>query len=977
MRNPIPLLLVVLLAIIAIGLSLRGPKTPPPEPTALTTTSGQHTETTDPAENGTSPTIAPRPWPTDSSDIRADPQAVFGQLPNGLQYIILPNNEPPNRISLRLHVAAGSLMENDDQQGLAHFLEHMVFNGTKNHKDANQLINEMQRRGIAFGAHANAYTSFDETVYMLDLPDLNQDTLDLAFTVMRDFCDGALLENHEIDSERGVILAEKASRDSVSFRMMQKQFAALLPESLITKRFPIGEEEIIKNAPRERFVEFYETFYVPENMTFIVVGNIDPAEYEVKIEQTFSSLKTTGEPIPQPNLGTITEPEGIVSHAFHDRELTSTDVSLTLVRPFEREADTTANRSDRLPLDIAHAIINRRFERLSRVENTPVASGSAYNSQLFNQLELGSISITAADDRWKEALPVLEQEFRRTLQHGFSDAELAEAKANLINAYEQSVKRKDTRKSEQIATSIARSINDQTVFSTPETNLEIVSAALENIDTNTVHQAFITFWQSPGHHLILSTKETEDDEINTLSALYQESSTIDVEPPAARATEPFAYTDFGPPGTITATTQIEDFDTTQITLSNNIRLNLKATPYEQNRIRLLARIGSGKLSQPKDTPFLDGFASALFDGGGLGKHSNDDLSEILAGRNVSNSLSIGEDAFTLSGSTTPSDLELQLQLMVASITDPGYRNEALWQFQKSIPMIYQSLRHTTAGPQQEMNAWLHGGDFRYSIPSQTQLSNYTTDQVRDWLTPQLTKGYLELTIVGDFQQDELLPKILATFGALPKRDASPADPSLDVARKINFPAPPTQQTFTYESEIPQAIATAIWKTNGIRNNIPEFRRLNILADIYGDRLRAEIREELGASYSPNAGAAGSPALDNVGYLIGQSVGKPEDLPLLLETMKTLAADLAENGADQDELDRALAPTLGQLERTLRDNTYWLNTVLSQSQEDPSKLELARNRDADYRSITLQEISTLAKKYLNPQNLHQISILPKP
>jgi zinc protease len=227
-----------------------------------------------------------------------------------MRYLIYPNAEPPGRVSLRLHIAAGSLMESDDQRGLAHFLEHMVFNGSKNFTPE-ELIPRMQRLGIAFGAHVNAYTSFDETVYMLDLPDLTEEMMKLGFTVMRDFGDGAKLDLAEIDKERGVILAEKTSRDSVGYRLMQQQFEELLPDSLIAKRFPIGEEEIIKTAPRERFVDFYTRYYTPERMTFIVVGDVDPAVIEHRILESFGSMANPAEPGEDPEIGAIKAPEGI------------------------------------------------------------------------------------------------------------------------------------------------------------------------------------------------------------------------------------------------------------------------------------------------------------------------------------------------------------------------------------------------------------------------------------------------------------------------------------------------------------------------------------------------------------------------------------------------------------------------------------------------------------------------------------------
>ena len=982
MRTATPLVLTLFLAITAIYLSVR--ETPPPAPKTGGSSLAikNEEEQAAPVEKSApvpamvrESTSKAAPWPTENSDIPADPQAVFGHLENGFRYMILPNAEPPKRFSMRLHIRAGSLMEAEDQRGLAHFLEHMVFNGTKNYKDANKLIREMQTRGIAFGAHVNAYTSFDETVYMLDLPDMKPDTMDLCFRIMRDFGDGALLSQEEIDAERGVILSEKASRDSVGYRMMQKQFDALVPASLIAKRFPIGEEDVIKAAPRELFTDFYKRYYTPERMTFVVVGNVDAAEMQETIRTRFGSMVNPENPGADPEMGVVTVPEGVQPHVFSDTELESTDVSLTLVRPYEHIPDTSETRAAKLSIQIANFIIGRRFERLSKEEDSPIANGSASKSVLFNNLELGSIDITAADDRWPEVVPVLEQEFRRVLDHGFLEAEIGEAKANILNAYQEAVKRKDSRKSEALATAIAGSINDGTVYSTPETDLELASAALEAITTASVHSAFKDFWNAPGYHLVLSAKTEPEGALGNLASLYQDSTSVLVEPPAAREAVPFGYTDFGKAGKVATTVEVEDLDVTQITLSNNIRINLKQTDFEKNRIQVLARIGTGQLSQPEGKPLLDGFASAVYDGGGLGKHSNDELSEILAGRNASSSFGISEDAFTLSGSTTPADQLLQFQLMTAMITDPGYRPEALWQFQKAIPVLFQNLRHTTGGPMKEMDAWLHGGDFRFTIPTQTELSNYTIADVKKWLTPELEKGYIEMTIVGDFEKEALLKDILSTFGTLPKRDLKPATRTAN-PRSVDFPKPPSKETFTYESKIPQAVATAIWKTAGIRGNIPEFRRLNVLSDIFGDRLREEIREKLGASYSPNAGASGSDALEDFGYLIGQAMGKPEDIPLLLDTMETIARELSEKGATKDELDRALAPTLSQLEKTLRDNSYWLSTVLSQSQADPEKLDLARNRDKDYRSISLEEINALAKKYYAPGNLHKIAILPK-
>jgi len=972
MRNLLPLALVLFLAVMAAVITLRTSKDAPADDAAGALQGFVRELDAEVQAAADLPPVGPRPWGHELSDIPPDPDAVFGHLANGFRYVILPNPEPPTRLSLRLHVAAGSLMEDEDQRGLAHFLEHMVFNGTRNHS-AKELIPMMQRLGIAFGAHANAYTSFNETVYMLDLPDLSEATLQLAFTVMRDFGDGALLEPQEIDSERGVILSEKMSRDSVSMRIMEEQFKKLLPESRLTERFPIGTEEVIASAQRERFVDFYKRFYTPLRMTLVVVGDIEVGAMEDKIRRYFSGLKNPASAGEDPEFGPVRVAEGVEAAVFSDPELPDTEVSLSLLRPYQDRPDTAEDRVSRLPLALAHAMLSRRFERLSREENSPVASGSASHSNLVRHIEYGSIDITAADDRWEEVVPVIEQEFRRVMLHGFDFGELAEAKANLLNAYQQAVRQRPTRRSDGLASMIARSVHIDSVFSSPETNLAIIESALEGIDAETCAEAFRAFWDAPGHHLILTAKVVEEDAQIELARLFEESRGVDVEPPAARAIPIFAYDAFGKAGEIASRAVVDDLGITQLVLSNNVRVNLKATEFEKGRIRLLARFGSGKLSQPDGAPMLDAFASSVFNGGGLGLHGVDDLRRILAGRTAGTTLDIGDDAFSLTGVTTPDDLALQLRLMCAALTDPGWRNEGLWDFQRAIPSIYQQLRHTTTGPVQEMNAWLHGGDFRHSIAPREQLSGYAIDHARKWIDPELASAYLELSIVGDFDEETLIPELLSTFGALPKRATAPAE--MADRRKIAFPAAPAEVEFNYESKVPQGIATTVWQVPGPRDSMPTFRRLNILGSIYGDRLRKEIRENLGASYSPYAAADGNDAYDGMGFIIGQSVANPEDLDKLLAIMVKLANDLAESGANQDELDRALNPLLGQLERTLRDNGYWLGTVMSRSQAEPERLDLARSRDADYRSITLEDINTLAAAHLGKSHALQVRIRP--
>ncbi len=907
-----------------------------------------------------------------SSDLKPDPKTIFGSLDNGFRYIIRPNAEPPGRFSVRLHIAAGSLMESDDQRGLAHFLEHMVFNGTRNFTSA-ELIPKMQRLGISFGAHANAYTSFDETVYMLDLPNLKKETVDLTYTVMRDFADGALLKDEEIEKERGVIISEKTSRDSVGYRMMLKQFEYLLPGSRLIQRVPIGTEEVIKNAKRERFTDFYTRFYTPERMTFIATGDFDAKEMEKRIRETFISLTNPKKPGETPAQDIPPKGFGFRAEIFTDKEITSDELSLNSIRPFTRQPDTKAERLSHYPLSAAHAILSRRFEILAKKEHSPILNGGADRNIYFNQLEAGGISVSPAEDQWEKAIPLMEQEFRRAREHGFTQAELDEISAAWLNQAEQAVKRADTRESAGLAMAYVNSINDKRTVITPQANLLLTQEGIASLTLDKIHDAFKAFWKTEDLSLILTTNEATDEMKSKLSALYLESQKIPVSPPVEQEQQSFAYTDFGAAGAVDKTTIIEDLEITQLSLSNGIRVNLKKTDFKKNTISIFARFGSGTFTMPQDKPGLHTLASAVFNSGGLGKHSDNELQRLLAGKNVDTAFHVTNGSFSLSGRTTPEDLELQLQLMCAYFTDPGFRPEGERQFKMQTPLIYNQLKHTMGGPMVQMQNHLSGNDFRSLFPKEEDLQAYTTEMVQQWLKPALKDSPLEISVVGDFQQEAVISCLLKTFGTLPTRKTT--KPDFKELRKITLPQRPSHQKYTFDSKIPNGAAVAAWIIPTGYENQKLGRRFNLLASILSDRLREEIREKLGGSYSPRASARPDPELE-LGYIQAMAQVKPEETQKYGELMVELADQLAQKGVTQDELERAIKPLQSNLKESLRNNGYWLNTVMAASQEQPYWIDLARTRDQDYASITAEELSKLAAEYLKKSNSLIYEIIPK-
>ncbi|MCW0218405.1 MAG: insulinase family protein, partial [Prosthecobacter sp.] len=386
-------------------------------------------------------------WPQDTSDLKPDPKATFGSLENGLRYVILPNLEPPGRASIRLYMDAGSLMEEDDQQGMAHYLEHMAFNGSR-HFPGGEMVEYFQRLGMGFGADTNAHTSFKETVYMLEMPKVETSMLDEGVKLFRDYLDGMTLGENEIDKERGIILSEKLSRDSIDYRTMLEGYKFAMPDSLLPNRMPIGTEEVIKTMHRPRFVEFYNKWYTPKRAVVVVVGDIKDVDgVKTLIEKNFANAKPHGTDSPDPDLGKITQGRGLIAKLHTEMEAKAVDISIELLRPAKNKPDTAATRREKMVRDLADEMINQRLSKLAKAENAPFISGESYSYEYLEFVEVIGIMGQCAPDQWKAALTLMETEVRRAVEHGFTEAEFEEAKASLLKSVELRAAQADSRKS--------------------------------------------------------------------------------------------------------------------------------------------------------------------------------------------------------------------------------------------------------------------------------------------------------------------------------------------------------------------------------------------------------------------------------------------------------------------------------------------------------------------------------------------------
>ena len=911
-------------------------------------------------------------FPQEGSDLAPDPAARFGKLPNGVRYVVLPNKEPQGRASLRLLVEAGSFHEQENQRGVAHFLEHMAFNGSKRYAPGT-LVEFFQRMGMNFGGDTNAFTNFDRTQYMLELPHTDEKTLTEGLQVLADDAGGLLLREDEIDKERGIILSEKRTRDNVGFRTFVAQFEFMLADALPPKRIPIGLVEVIEKAPRERFTEFWNSWYRPEKLTVIVVGDFDPGLVEKLITAEFSPLTARGPAQPEPNLGTLPKFDGVRAHFHAEPESPATNVSISSLTPAPNLPDTAATRIQELPRQLALAMLNRRLSELVKKEGAPVSGARASVSDQFRFLRGADVDVTCKPGQWVEALAVGEQELRRALEHGFQVGELKEVVATFTNGLDQAVKTAATRHSGPLANEIAEGIVSRDVFTHPVADRALLQPALDKVTVADCLAALRSAFAAPGRFVMVSGNAViPGDADAAIAAAYEKSHGTAVAAPAAQAETTWAYSDWGTPGKVAKREHIADLDIELVAFANGVKLNIKKTDFEAGRIRVGVRAGNGAITEPAAQRGLGSLAGGTFGAGGLGKHSVDELRRLLAGKNVGVRFQATNEAFDLTGATTPADLPLQLQLIAAELTDAGWRPEALRQAQKGMEQMYLGFEHTANGPMAlEVANLLANGDPRFGLPSKDVMFSRNLSEAKAWLAPQLARGPLEVSLVGDLDIEAAIDAVAKTLGALPPRESRPA---LDALKKLSFPAQPFNKSYTIASEIPKGNVVVYWPTtDGL--DVKRARRLNMLAQVLSDRLRVKIREEIAGTYSPNAGSNASDAFPGYGYLQAGCVVDPAMADKIEEMIVAIGDDLAKNGVTDDELNRARQPALTATRESLRTNNYWGGNVLARAQEKPEVLDWARTRLPDLESISAAELSVLAKSYLGAEHASRVTILP--
>lgn len=911
------------------------------------------------------------------TDLSADSNLNSEVLKNGFKIAVYPNKEPPNRVSMRLLVRRGSACEKYWEKGIAHFTEHMAFNGTKNYP-AGQMVEYFQRLGMAFGADTNAHTSFTETVYKLDMPEISDKLIDDGLLLLRDYADGILFEQKAIDNERSVIIAEKNSRDNQDYRKSVAEIEHYYDGSNIADRMPIGDMEVVSKINRDVFLKFYKETYRPENMVLVIVGDVDAKKISARAAKYFENMK------PDANFANRLVEFGELEKTKKNFSFTDTNIDYDIVSfPISNASssyaaiavskelggaeDSYARRVRDIRLRVLSNAITARYLRIADSPKSKITSGNGGN---FNFDTYAETMIMSAESPVGKHLDALEENFKQLFSlSNLTDAEIERAKQKVMTIIDGEIKAKTSRQSRSIANEIVSAYSDGEVYTSPEFDMVVAKDAFKDFNAAEAKALFKSMFDGAKMKIFVSDVKCESgDKLKNEARKILEKASFSKYTEANFAVENLIFSDFKG-GEIAEKRVVKDLEITALKFENNVRANIKKTDFAKDQVLLKISFGNGLLSLPKGKPEYYMATNGLFAGGT--KFQN--ASEIAAAQyalKMNLSISIEGNSFVLGGSSGVKDFPSMLKLAATLVADAGFREDGMDVLLKGAEASYRSYETDARAQMGFVPVRLLDASFN-SIPGTfDNFKKIKMSDIKAWLEPVLKNSYMEISVVGAIDEVETEKLLAQTFGSLPQRDETKPDGAF---ASVALKPVGTEVKSTYLSDNePVSIVGKMWLSCG-RNDIVKMRTANVLGAILDDVLRKDIREKQGKVYSPYAYNNSSMWIKNVGFICALTAVVPEYNSELAQLLQKAGEKLIK-GVSKDEFERAKIPLIKSVEANLRRNSYWIEAVLNLSQLNPQNLEMARSIKDGYANISLEAVVAMAKEVF-AKKPYGFSIMP--
>ena len=898
--------------------------------------------------------------------LQPDPRWQWGRLANGLRYVVRRNALPAGHVSYRFAVEVGGAHEQKEEQGFAHFVEHMAFNGTRHFK-GETLAGEMERRGISFGPELSAFTFLTHTLYQIDAPSNKLTDVDWTLTVLRDFADGLLFETRQVKRERGVIAAETRDRVSVGQRYDRARRWSLYPVSPLSNRIE-GDPQA---ATAGKLRAFHEKWYRPDRMILVVVGDVEPAALATAVERQFNSLKTTRGAPPSFDPGFLANPKDGTTYVVHDAEAGGLLLETISVKPYANQ-DSAAERRRFLAGSMATQILQERLLTQLRLHPKSYTLCWARIQSPTPFSNEASVALQANSKDWFEAAQILEKELRQSFEYTFFPSEITQTRSRIIQGYEQHVKASATAHSDELAGWVMQEALWHQVSLAPTDALALARTTLSDLDAVEINRAWRSYWEKHRAQIFGYGFFPLANGTDLIADAYGRSSREKLFAPTPPPSGTFAYTDFGPLGRLVRRRHEAAADMYLLEFANGIRVNLKHTEFEANTVYLGGRLGTGLLSEPTQSPGLGALASMSLLDGGLGRHPPEQLSHLLSAEPITLQFQAREADFLFNGSAASQRLELLLQLFCAYVTDAAWDPKAFEGANTKLLAHHADLSRTTEGA-----LGLHAfriatnDDRRYAAVAEADLARLSLSDVKAWLNPQLQQGPLEIGLVGDFPVEETIALLARTVGALPARTgfAPPEFP-------VRFSKVPGEHAVPVEYPSGRAALEVLWPAD-MGQDVHRSRRLEVLGALLHNRLNTRVREDLGAAYAPAASYWKSETPAEEGYLTAFLTTEPKVMTKVTKLVWEAADDFARHGASPEEFATAINPLIGRTHTQLNGNSYWLWNISLYAQSKPGVLTWPLTRISDYEQMTVSELNRLAQEILPRTKAMTFTALPPP
>ena len=900
-----------------------------------------------------------------------DPSVRTGKLPNGLTWYIRRNTEPKNRVVFYLVNKAGSILESEDQRGLAHFMEHMSFNGTT-HFPKNDLVDYLQKSGVRFGADINAYTSFDETVYQLPIPSDKPDVLKNGIQIVRDWAQDATLDPVEIDKERGVVLEEKRLGKGAGERMRRVYWPVILNNSRYAQRIPIGLDTVLNHFKPETIRRFYHDWYRPDLQAVIVVGDIDVDSMERTIKEKFSDPKNpSGE---RPRLRytiPLTGANRFVS--VTDKEMTSTEVEV-LIKHKALPLKTDADYRNSLMQELFNEMIGNRYRELSLRSDPPFVKGGAGIGDFMGGLDLYDASMTARPGEWEKGVKAMWRETVRVKRFGFTQSELDRAKVSYLSAMEAELKEKDKTQSEAYVKEYQQYFLKGTAAPGIEKEYALTQADLPGITLTEVDALAQKYVTATDRDILLLAPEKDKAQLPdsaVVTGWLRAVEAEDLQPyKDEMSTKPFLSSE-PVPGKITAGQQDTALQVTTLTLSNGVRVVLKPTDFKNDQI-LFSSFAPGGTSVYPDADYQSAVSAAgLIAAGGAGNYNVTELGKYLAGKQISVRPYIGERTQGISGSATPKDLESALQLVYAYFTEPRKDEDV---FKGIIGRSEAGLANRGNDPNSvfsdTVSAILGNYNVRRTGPTLEKLHQIDLDKAfRIYKECFSDASGFTFTFVGSIDTATIKPLLEKYLGSLPATHAG------EQAKDLGIHIPAGQLTkIVYKGTEPKATVDLVF--SGAFDYSAENRvRLDALKEALQIRLIQRLREDESGVYSPGV-HVNMGKLPESRYTFVISFGcAPENADKLISSALDEVNKLRTSGPLQENVDKWRAEDRSARETQLKTNSWWMGYLGGQL-ENGDDLHQLDGYSTIVNGITPAGLKETAVKYLSGDNYIRLELLPE-